>query len=178
VKVFTFFVLVLAYVVSTPADTTQTWVVTATCIDESAEGIPCTLPGNISAVFTTQLETGTFIDSEEGENHPFTGTEAVVTNISGTLDGQAMSLVPFPENDWIQQDGTPEDILFDAGGQQYSLHFDNGVRLSTFDDFELLEWSAVATVPEPAIFWMLSTALLLLGLSRWAQVSLQKLSGR
>lgn len=172
-RVFAIFMLVLVGLVPAYADTTQTWVVTATCDVNTPFGTPCFTPGNIDAVFTTQLETGTFIDSEEGENHQFTGTEPVVTNISGTLDGQAMSLVPFPENDWLQ-DGIPEQILFVAGGVEYSLHYDNGVRLGTIEDFEFLEWSAVASVPEPAIFWMLFTALLLLGLSRWAQVSLRK----
>ena len=89
-------------------------------VNTPLRALPCSLPGNINAVFTTQLETGTFIDSEEGENHQVTGTEPVVTNISGTLDGQAMSLVPFPENDWLQ-DGIPEQILFVAGGVEYSL---------------------------------------------------------
>jgi hypothetical protein len=39
-----------------------------------------------------------------------------------------------------------------------------------------LDWSAVETAPEPRAFWMLLTAPLLLALSRWAQLSLRKLS--
>ena len=41
---------------------------------------------------------------------------------------------------------------------------------------ETLDWSAVETAPEPCAFWMLLTAPLLLELSRWAQLSLRKLS--
>jgi hypothetical protein len=176
VKVLAGFILVLTALVPAYADTTQTWVVTATCDVNTPFGTPCFTPGNINAVFTTQLETGTFIDSEEGENFPFTGTEPVVTNISGTLDGQSMSLIPSPGNDWLQ-DGLPQEIMFSAGGQDYSLHFDLGVRLDRTNDFEFLKWSAVESVPEPAIFGMLFTAVLLLGLRR-AQLSLRKVSGR
>jgi hypothetical protein len=180
VKVFAVFVLVLsAGLVPAEADTTQTqtWDVTASCIPNSVLGIPCFAPGDINATFTTQLATGTFVDAGNGCFCQFTGTVEVITAISGTLDGEAMSLVPFAGGDWLL-DGFPEgEVLFDAGGIEYRINFDQGVRLTTTNDFEFLRWSAVE-VPEPAIFWMLFTPLLLLGLSRWAQMSLRKLPGR
>ena len=53
-------------------------------------------------------------------------------------------------------------------------YYDNGVRLGTIEDFEFLEWSAVASVPEPAIFLDAFHCAVVAGVWRWAQVSLRK----
>ena len=93
-KVFALFVLVLsAQLVPTHADTFQTWQVMAECEDISTY-YTCDDPANISAVFTTELEPGTFYDGASPGS--VTGTAAVVMNIVGTYDGLPISFTPPP----------------------------------------------------------------------------------
>ena len=96
-KIFSVFVLVLTCgLVPCQADTTpaQTWNVTAKCgtSHDPNFSFPCSDPANINAVFTTQLATGEFFDFTDVEF--FEGTNAVVTNITGTFDGLPMTLLP------------------------------------------------------------------------------------
>ena len=97
-KIFSVFVLVLtAGLVPCQADTTptQTWNVTAMCDPNLNPGFPfCSVPAKINAVFTTQIETGTFWDPADGEFFEPPQGEPVVTNITGTFDGMPMTLVP------------------------------------------------------------------------------------
>jgi hypothetical protein len=179
VKGFALFVLVLAGLVPTHADT---WNVTASCNAQIPFFPPlgCANPANINAVFTTQPEFGNFFDISFGVE--LTGvTEPVVTNITGTFDGITMTLVPVPQLDWLAG-GTPEDVAFMAGGVEYTLWWDGFYFIGTLPqpdiNKETLNWNAVESVPEPPLFWMLCNALSLLGLSRWAQMSLRKMSGR
>ena len=195
-KTFSLFVLVLTFgLVPCQADTTptQTWNVVAMC-DPTLNPIApfCGLPATINAVFTTQLQTGLFFDPEDTDF--FEGTNAVVTNIAGTFDGLPMTLVPGGESEpftgWLDDSGLPEGVDFVAGGIRFDLSFEGGnVFLSCFSTMpcgitpigtlfpmETMDWSAVQNVPESSLFWMLLTGLSLLGLSRWAQMSLRKLS--
>jgi hypothetical protein len=96
----------------------------------------------------------------------------------------AMSLVPMDEplQPWITP-GDPEHIYFMAGGTEYI--FDTDIDLvyvvvanNQAATIEFLNWLVVENVPEPPAFWLLLTALLLLGVSRWAQMNLRKLSRR
>jgi hypothetical protein len=170
VKVFATFVLVLAGLVPTHADTTtQTW-----AFNEICQG-NCNTPANINAIATTQMEQGLFFEAETGDI--FSGTEPVVTGISGTFDGLAMSLGivdPLGFLPWINN-SAPEGIPFTAGSQAYVLTWDGDFKLFLPDgSFEILT-DPPAAVPEPSTLFLL-TALLLLALMRWAQMSLRKLS--
>jgi len=180
VKVFSVFVLFLAGLAPTHADTTQTWDVTASC--QANVSYPC-FASSLNAVFTTELETGTF-ESTDNFN-VFTGTEPVVIGISGTLDGMPMTFLP-PSNPlfgWIEF-GLPEGVCFAAGGSRYCALSDIDTVLLTpsanDNAYEFMNWSALgplSPVPEPSTILLL-TMPLLLGLSCWAQMSLRKLSAR
>jgi hypothetical protein len=185
VKVLTVLVLFLAYFIPAQADT---WDVTASaCTNDPPPD--CVGPANLSAVFATIEETGTF-------EYPFTGgtiegTFPVITSMSGTFNGEPISLGPLLQGangaivnyPFTTAGGTPEDVTFSEGGDICELNFDNGegVELSCFQGINtFVNWSAV-DVPEPssATLLMISlSVLLLLGLMRWAQMSLRKLSGR
>jgi hypothetical protein len=140
--------------------------------------IGCPDPVVINAVLTTQMETGSFFDTTT--DMAFTGTEPVVTNVAGTLDGLSMSLIAAPMFDWLNG-SQPEGICFAAGGTNYCLNTDFGnyyLTTNATGEIEYLNWSAIdpaSPVPEPSTI-MLLTALLLLGLMRWAQMNLRKLS--
>ena len=178
-KIFSVFVLFLTCLVPARADT-QTWNITATCNPDAMfpPQFICNYPSNINAVFTTQLETGTFHEFEFGNT--FTSANVVI-GISGTFNGLAMTLVPNPPGDWLHAD-LPEEVLFMAGGVQYNLFpdFDQVWLIQPSGATEPLIWSAVdvtSPVPEPATILLL-TLPLLLGLSKWAQMSLRRLSDR
>ena len=194
-KILSVFVLVLTCgLVPCQADTTptQTWNVVAMC-DPTLNPIApfCGLPAKIEAVFTTQLRTGEFFDPEDTDF--FEGTNAVVTNITGTFDGLPITFSPPAEGEtltgWLADNGFPEGVGFAAGGIRFDLSFEDGnIFLSCFSTMpcgitpigtlfpmETMDWSAVQNVPESSLFWMLLTGLSLLGLSRWAQMSLRKL---
>jgi hypothetical protein len=197
-KIFSVLVLILTCgLVPCRADTTETWNVAAMCDPNLSPFFPfCSVPAKINAVFTTQMQTGLFFDPEDA--FFFEGTEAVVTNITGTLDGLPMTLeVPGGESPfvgWLDDNGRPAGVAFVAGGLKFDLSLLSAplqdVFLScaattpcgiaptpgTFRPMETLDWSAVRNVPESSVFSMLLTGLLLLGLSRWAQTSLRKLS--
>ena len=192
-KIFAVFVLVLTGLVPTHADTTQTqtWNVAASCqLGDSAAGFPCVEPSVINAVFTTQMETGLFALTSDPTIRCIDPCPApVVTDISGTFDGLPMTLIgesgsPF---NWLLVScnptpttcgAIPEGVSFIAGGNQYLLWYDGSVFLTNQSPFsiEVMNWSAVESVPEPPLFWLLLTALSFLGLSRWAQLSLRKYS--
>ena len=182
-KAFAVFVLVFASLVPTYADTTQTqtWNVTAVC-QEGIPSFPC-FAQSLTAVFTTQLETGTFVSTDN--LGVFTGTEPVVIGMTGTLDGVPLTFVPqgppFGPFGWLDN-GAPEGIGFMAGGVGYGAvsDIDTVIFSSSANPpgvYEFMNWSAVEVVPEPSALLLL-TALLLLALMRWAQLSLRKLSGR
>ena len=199
-KIFSVFVLILTCgLVPCRADTTETWNVAAMCDPNLSPSFPlCSVPAKINAVFTTQMQTGVFFDPVDAEF--FEGTNAVVTNITGTLDGLPMTLVPDSGNPgWLDDNGDPNVVDFVAGGVEFNLSRllspDVGVKVflscpfintpcgitptpGTFFPMETLDWSAVRNVPESSVFSMLLTGLLLLGLSFWPQTSLRKLSSR
>lgn len=190
-KIFAVLALLLMFgLVPAQADTTptQTWNVVAMCDPNiDPQFFPfCGVPAKISAVFTTEPRTGLFFDP--GDAFFFESTDVpIVTNITGTLDGQPMTLLPGgdaePFTGWLSN-GFPEGVAFVAGGFEYDLSTfgaPGGVFLScltiapcgitptTFIPAkETLDWSAVENVPEPSLFWMLLSGLLLLGLARWA----------
>jgi hypothetical protein len=187
VKIFAVSVLVLAGVVPAHADTTvQTWQVTAECEDISTSYF-CDDPANISAVFTTELEPGTFFDGASQET--FTGLAPVLMNIVGTYDGLPISFTPPPTGlsdysgfGWMDPI-YPNNVCFGAGGNGYCVTeiVDDGFMSGPFTNgLEILFWNSVelpAPVPEPATILLL-TVPLLLGLSKWAQMSLRRLSDR
>ena len=192
-KIFAVFVLVLAGLVSTHGDTTQTqtWDVVAACqLGDSVAGFPCIAPSVISATFTTQLETGNFAFTSEPTNFcTVPCTEPVVTGISGTFDGQSMTLTISPGPfDWLLVGcptcgALPEGVDFTANGNAYTLWWDGYTFLTTDTNgatsTEVMDWSAAESspVPEPSTILLL-TVPLLLALSRWAQLSLRKYSAR
>lgn len=180
-KVFAVFVLVLTALAPCHADT---WDVAASCESGFQSGVPtpCTDPANINAVFTTQMEFGTFVNPSNTEGETI-GSVPVVTNISGTFDRMAMSLVLDPSGDWLLG-SYPEVVLFNAGGSEYMLFWDGDTWLaplsapSPVNGLEILNWSAfdLTAMPEPGVFWLLVIAVFPLGLSRWAQLSLREFS--
>ena len=150
-KLFAAFMLVLAGLVPTRADTTtQTWTVTASCFSGNPT---CIYPAKTDAVFTTQLETGTFFEVTNAGGQFFTATEPVVTNITGTFDGMAMSLVPTAEpfQPWITP-GDPEHVSLMAGGIEYIFDTDiNLIDVAVANNqaatIEFLNWGIVQNVP-------------------------------
>jgi hypothetical protein len=148
--------MILLYACQAQADT-QTWNVTASCqLGDSVQGFPCAAPSVISAVFTTQLETKLFEDTSN--LFPFTGTEPVVVDISGTFDGMSMTLIPPPGGGgWICAGcgNIPEGIEFTAGGNPYSLWWDGYTFLTLSGSpttVEVMNWRAVdpMSIPEPS----------------------------
>jgi hypothetical protein len=182
VKVFATFVLVLAGLVPTHADT-QMWDITGNLVCFGFE--KCDTPFNLTATMTTQTETGTFFFNYLGV--PAQGTFPVETAISGTFNGDPISfqgpLFPAPGiDDFLMFADLPEGISFCTGAQCFGIFYDgDGVKIfgaggSPFDT-EYVSWGAADPVgtPEPSTL-MLFTVPLLLALMRWAQMSLRKLS--
>jgi hypothetical protein len=118
------------------------------------------------------MESGTFFNAVQDVD--FTGVEPVITSIVGTFDGE-----PITSGGGWMLGSFPGGIGFEAGGVNYTMWWDGVTFFDPVNDFsaEYINWSAVH-VPEPPLFWLLLTALSLLGLMRWAQMSLRKLSGR
>src|ERR1700722_9854146 len=106
----------LAFSLPAFADT-QRWDVMASCDLVLSTPLAGCLPGDINAVFTTQLEFGTFFRFKDASF--FTGFEPVITNISGTFDGMSITL-----GSGYFLDSTPESIAFTAGGNGYSIILD------------------------------------------------------
>jgi hypothetical protein len=179
VKVFAVFVLVLAGLVPTHADTTQKWALTSGCNPEfNPDG--CFDTAQIRAVLTTTMENGTF--TESNGDVTFTGVAPVVTNIVGTFDGMPMTLISTPgeAGNWLLGN-LPQDVTFMAGGIEYDIFWDSDIFLVQIPsgpqlNQEVIGWNAVP-VPEPNTLLLFSVPLFL-GLSRWAQMSLRKLSER
>jgi hypothetical protein len=154
VKVFAFFVLVLAALVPAHADTLWDFSFSPN------ECFSASCPSG-SGQFTTVRETGLF--DLEGSVTPFIGD--VLTSLTGTLDGQTVTWIPGgtnPITGWLEAD-VPQDIEFSVDGVTYFLQYDtgNGIFLTSSAEGETVNWSAVE-VPEPAAVWLLLTALLLL----------------
>ena len=169
-KVFAVLGLFLACLVPCYASSTQTWDVTASCNPAFYIQTPCATPANISAVFTTTLESGSFY-SDEG-HYTFTGQEPVVTDITGTFNGSAMTLLNLGNGgDWMSGN-MPQDVTFMAGGSQYDLFleysFFGPVAQGVDGSFDYLNWSASdpVGVPEPATILLLTLALAITGLLR------------
>ena len=193
-KVSAIFVLVFACLIPAHADT-QTWDITATMFCGSPLD-NCSTPFTLNATMTTQTETGLFYSVFQGESLP--GTWPVETSITGTFDGMSIStpdLTPGPNGitAWLLETGSfivPMGIEFEAGGDIYTILYDAGYQI--FDlthqnalNGEQVLWNIVdpatgvgfSSVPEPSTLLLL-TVPLLLGLSKWAQMSLRKLSAR
>ena len=154
---------------TTRADTTQTWDVTANCSQPA-----CFDPANLSAVLTTTLESGTFYDPVHDTY--FTGSEPVITSFSGTFDDAPITDL----GGWLLNGNPYGGMWFTAGGIGYALFWDGiaFIQNSTLQ-VEFVNWSAVdpVGVPEPRTILLL-TVPLLLGLMKWAQMSLRKYSAR
>ena len=187
-KVFAVFVLVLAALLPAHADM-QTWDVTGSLFCGSPFD-PCNAPFTLKATMTTQTESGLFYIEFQGETEQ--GTFPVETGISGTFNGEPITYPgPIPEYEplgiysYLYLPGVPQGIVFEVDGISYQIVYDGSIKLFPTDianesspfNGEDVNWSAVDVthVPEPAAVWLLFTALSLLGLSRWAQMSLQKL---
>lgn len=175
-KVFAVFALVLAGLAPCYADTTQTWNLTANC-SETLGDAPCVDPANISATFTTQMVFGTYVDPS-GTGVPQQEIEPLIETLTGTYDGQAMTLAT--GNAWMDEFVSfPQMLYFMAGGETYILFWDGApeIQLATNPNTEILNGIAV-DLPEPPLFWLLLTALSLLGLMPWAGMNLRKFSMR
>ena len=194
-KILSVFVLVLTCgLVPCQADTTptQTWNVVAMC-DPTLNPIApfCGLPAKIEAVFTTQLRTGEFFDPEDTDF--FEGTNAVVTNITGTFDGLPITFSPPAEGEtltgWLADNGFPEGVGFAAGGIRFDLSFEDGnIFLSCFSTMpcgitpigtlfpmETMDWSAVQNVPESSLIldashWIVVIGTIALGADELAEI--------
>ena len=182
-KVFATFVLVLAGLVPCYADTTQTWVIAGHCATDPGDA-SCFDPANFAATITVTPEEGTFFQYDAGF---FTGVEPVITAFSGTLDGQQITSA----EGWLLPSGLPGGIGFVVDGLTYEMVIDGAVQFfppasllppNSDTPFEWMDWTSAvdppSPVPEPSAAWLLITALLSLGLMRWAQMSLRKLSER
>ena len=162
-KVFAVLVLFLAGLVPCHADTTQTWNISATC--QEIISFPC-FAQSLNAVFTTQMETGAFESTDFF--FVFTGTEPVVTGMTGTLDGMPITFVPTDLPFGWLEGGLPEGINFMAGGMEYGAVSDIDTVLFSSSThpgtYEFMNWSAIGpnAVPEPALFWMLLAGLFLI----------------
>jgi hypothetical protein len=125
---------------------TQTWNVVASCDPQFTTGFPaCGYSATINAVMVTTPETGTFYNAIEDLD--FTGTEPVVTSISGTFNGLPMTLVANPTGWWLGS--TPEGVAFIAGGIEYVTWWDGSVFIQPVGnslETEYLDWSAVDPV--------------------------------
>ena len=186
-KVFATLVLVLAGLVPAYADTTQTqtWDITATAcfICTGNYGLP-PQPISLSATFTTVTASGEFFDY--GIDDLLYGTVDEVTSISGTLNGQPITLgaIPFGDGSWLTSYGPSYGA---GGGFIGTVYFDvNGVPgwIYTDSDYDEISgipvyWTATdpTGMPEPSALLLL-TVPLSLGLMRWAQMSLRKYSAR
>jgi len=133
-------------------------------VDVTATGCPqCPeqyAPVNLQAQFTVEQMTGTFFDS--GFAYTFTGTVDEVVAISGTLNGNAMTLAaaPYGDGSWLYQDGNGAfqlgTVYFNDGpysgwleNDGYSLLEGGGVGSGNTG----IEWSALdppANAPEPS----------------------------
>lgn len=124
----------------------------------------------------TGLERGDFNDGDNG----FISFTVPVTNLSVTF--LAMDN-PYGISDSLGQDVECNLPVFPAFCPEIStIHFSGtgitSVSWFNADGFSGIEsMSYTLAVPEPRALWLLLTGLLLLGLSRWAQMSLRKLSG-
>lgn len=156
-SIFALVMLCLLNTCDAQADT-QTWNVVTGCNPEFNPVGGCFVPAQMSAVMITTMETGTFYDSEG--DFTFTGTVPVVTSITGTFDGLAMTLVPNGTGDWLNN-SLPEDVSFSAGGNTFDIWQDAGVFLQENGPpvTEQIGWSAVDPVAESPLLPMALTGV-------------------
>jgi hypothetical protein len=150
-------------------------------VDVTATGCPqCPqqfAPVNLQAQFTVEQVAGTFFDS--GFAYTFTGTVDEVIAISGTLNGNQMTLAaaPYGDGSWLYEDGNGAfqlgTVYFNDGAYSgwlendgYSLLEGGGVGSGNTG----IEWAAFdppVGAPEPTTGAMLIAGLLgLLATSR------------
>jgi hypothetical protein len=157
----------LLFSVSAKADSTTLVDVTASTCQLCLT--PETYPEiTVAAQFTVTPVTGTFFNS--GSNYIFTGPVLEVTNIAGTIDGEAMTLAAAAQGDgsWVYQCGANfclGSVYFTANGSfswfendtEYNFVEITDANGDGYGESIPIQWSATADTPE-------SSTLLSLGL--------------
>ncbi len=124
-------------------------------------------PLTLNAQFTLEQVTGQFFDS--GQQFLFPGTEWEVTSITGTLNGNPMTLAQAPQGigSWLYDDYSLGSVYFTADGSFSWLEFDGAYDLLEIMDANgdgqgygtAITWNAVdpppANTPEPSTYAML-----------------------
>jgi len=160
VKMLSALVLFFASLPVVHASTIQDWTYSATSF--------CWDPGCTTATLSlnmfTDLETGTF--DENGNDEQFVGTFPVVTSLTGSLNGNPLTMVSgvgFPQDGTIRGwifNGLPEEIEFSDGTFVYDFQWDlsdeillGGSNLYHFGDILV---DPVIPTPEPGVLVLLT----------------------
>jgi hypothetical protein len=145
---------------STAGPTYKVTASTSPCVFDQFGGTDSCGPKiNLTATFTTTMETGTFGDLSQ--DFSFYGTEPVVTGITGTLNGHSVSFVPSTSlfmggmTGWIL-DGDAEGIGLSANGSIYGIEYDGFTQIWGPSGDSWVNWNVkdISPTPEPST-WML-----------------------
>jgi hypothetical protein len=165
--------VVLLFATLAHADSTQIVVDATATSCQAACGFPDEPALDLQAQFVVEQVTGTFFNSGQGL---FTGPTYEVISLTGTLNGDAITLAapPFGMGSWLdfEPDGQIElgTVYFTVDGSYDWLENDNTndlLEISNSNDGEpnnVIAWNAVdpapAGVPEPSALLLLPIGIL------------------